>query len=263
MLRRMRTLVTAISLVGGILSGVGMTYGFEAPQIAPAPSAASKAIALIPILEKEKAAAENGDEAAGKHDLVSTRKYYVQALDLCRQLPETEFWAVKDEILKKLANARFPEHGPEVEALYRERTELLERQAGLAGLALGLGLFDLESYYADTKDLYKAEQVARRAEAFYKSCVAQGVSPVTCDRRMADVQGLMGCALLLAGSYRAAGDWLEPVVARKDENVRPQIMILSLKAYAKVLATRGDRENARQMEERARALDLKHPHEAH
>lgn len=80
---------------------------------------------------------------------------------------------------------------------------------------------------------------------------------------MADVQGLMGCALLLAGSYRAAGDWLQPVVARKDENVRPQIMILSLKAYAKVLATHGDRENARQMEERARALELKQPQAAH
>ncbi len=95
--------------------------------------------------------------------------------------------------------------------------------------------------------------------AFYKRCISAAKHAELCNRRMADVEGMMGSILFNAKRFGESEPWFESVVAREDENVRPQIMLTSLRAYSKILMEKGKVEHATQMVQRAIAFERNHP----
>jgi hypothetical protein len=66
---------------------------------------------------------------------------------------------------------------------------------------------------------------------------------------------MIGAILFNTGRFRESEPWLASVVARQDDRVRPQVMLTSLRRYAKLLRARGESEQAKQVEQRAIVLE--------
>jgi tetratricopeptide (TPR) repeat protein len=211
-----------------------------------------------PILNPVWAAMDAGDEALKKQDRPSATSHYREAIELSRRLP---YYDIKARALKKLADEL--ERGTnldETESLLAERLRILEEHSKFGGLEVGLALFDLECLYGAAQQIEKAQQTALRADAFYKSCMDNNAEArPTCDRGLADVEAMMGFFFFNSQRFGESEPWLQRMVAREDEKVRPSFMLLSLRAYAKLLRDRGETEQADRMAQRAVNFERTHP----
>jgi hypothetical protein len=109
-------------------------------------------------------------------------------------------------------------------------------------------------------DLAKARDAADHAVAIYRECIdKKGELASTCDRRLADVQWLMGSVYFNAKEFVEAEPWFKAVVDRRDDAVRPEAMLVSLKAYAALLAWRGETQEATRFAVRAVQFEKDHP----
>lgn len=186
-----------------------------------------------------------GFEALKANDLLAARAHFGRAVTLSRQLPSRSF-AQKAEAIWQLASILSTQRDYRAsEELYRECLVMLEQAGQTQSLFYGWALFNLESHYAALNDIGTALAFANRAVSFYSDCVKAGEMAAKCDRGMADVQGLMGCALLTAKRYGESEAWLQPVVARRDEAVRTEVMLPSLWAWSIILQAKGEPQEAR------------------
>lgn len=202
-----------------------------------------------------------GDDAIRKHDTHAAGMHYARAERLSRNLPD-RFFQIKANALKKLAEVRDYERNYEAAgALLEKRVVLLNKNSQAVGLDLGIAFFDLETHYIMAQHLDDALRVATSAVAFYKNCLGINDASLlaTCDRRMADVEGMMGSGLFLAKRYDEAEPWFEKVVARDAEKVRPEVMLASLRAYSMILFRKGEVMRSAQFARRAEAFGDKHP----
>jgi tetratricopeptide (TPR) repeat protein len=225
----------------------------EVPNNLPKPDRTTAAF-----LKRAQAALANGQEALDNNDLGIAETQYSEAVQLSRKLPDP-YYVLKDSALHQLSNIYEKLNTPEKtsQPLLEERVAILRPHPKDPGLLLGLALFDLESYYGGTKQIDKALQIANQAVDFYKACEPEVAK--TCDRRMADVQGMMGAVFYLNNRNTEATPWLQQVVARDDEGVRPSIMLVSLQAYSKLLFDGGEIWNSAKMAHRAEEFKKKHP----
>jgi TonB family protein len=211
-------------------------------------------------LQQIRALMNAGKQAEQKMDIVSCEEYYTQALRLARQLPAGHH-AVLSEALKSLGEVHdYQKKHVAAEALLRERIAVLEQNQIPGEQGLSLALFDLVTHFGITAEPDKAEPAATRAVEFFDACIKRGLSDArTCDRRLADVQGMMGSILFNAGRYSDSQPWFKSVVERSDESVRPEIMRASLQAYAKLLLDGGQTEQARDVRQRTVQLKERNP----
>lgn len=209
------------------------------------------------------AAIARGDNDQARRDLGAASNDYGKAVNLSRPLPD-RYCLLKAEALQKLADVLNAEKKSEqAEVLLKERVTVLEQVPETAGLQLGLALFDLESQYGGTQQVDKAADTAVRAVGFYQKCIATGdESGRVCDRRLADVQGLMGCVFFLAGRFSESEPWLQSVIARDDDQVRPEVMLVSLQAYTKLMFQNGKILESARIAHRAEEFRRKHPEAA-
>jgi len=197
--------------------------------------------------------------ARANKELTQARAYCTDAVALSRRLPDTLF-ELKADAVKELGKVVIEQkENIEAEALAKERISILERHADEAGPGIGQALFDLESFYGATNQVDNAMATANRAVTFYKACIDKGQEADLCDRRMADVEGIAGSVLFLAGRSDEAVKWLDLVLSRKEESVRPQVMLAALRAYSKILITRGELVRGAVMMQRAVAFERGHP----
>lgn len=210
------------------------------------------------MLKRVQAALASGDEALDNKDLATAEIHYNEAVQLSRKLPN-QYYVLKDSALHQLSNIYGKLNTPEKNALplLEERVAILQPHSKDPDLLLGLALFDLESYYGSKKQIYKTLQTAKQAVDFYKTCDPSVAE--TCDRRLADVQGMMGAVFYLNGHNEESVPWFQQVVAREDESVRPTTMLVSLQTYSKLLYDRGEIWNSVKMAQRAEEFRKKHP----
>lgn len=227
--------------------------------VCDAQSASSPSPTPESISEKAGAAMTAGNADIARKDVGSARTHYREAVELSRQLPG-ELYRLRAEALKKLAEVYdYEKHFSSGEALLKERLGILEQHPASAGIEVGLALCDLVTHYGMTQEVDKAVDAARRGVIFYKRCISTGKNTDLCNRRLADVEGMVGAILFKANRFSESEPWFESVVSRADESVRPQIMLASLRGYAKVLRDKGESERASRLEERANAFERNHP----
>jgi len=184
---------------------------------------------------------------------------YTKALSLARKLPQGSYRKIL-EAITNLSNIRQQEGKlDDVEQLQLERVHILQQHPDTEEHLLGLALFDLETFYAAQRKFDKAVETAKKASAYYHDCKTSHPEATVCDRRLADVQGILGSAYFVAQQNTEAEPWLRSVVARKDDEVRPLVMLASLTALTKILADRGDMEEAKRFAERAQQFKAKYP----
>lgn len=204
--------------------------------------------------------AAEAHEGAGRSD--EAEASFKDAIGVARQISGADF-SVLEKAYKGLAYFYVRrKDDAAVERVYQERVQV-HQQLEHPSWELGIALFDLQGYYAAylaKPDLDKALQTAEEAVAFYTSDKCTwSLSPDTCDRRLADVQGLMGAACFNAKQYELAEPWLENVLARPDDGVRPAIMLTSLRVYAALKYLKRDMTAAWATAERLERFESTYP----
>ncbi|HEY3743588.1 MAG TPA: tetratricopeptide repeat protein [Bryobacteraceae bacterium] len=200
-----------------------------------------------------------GDSAVSKEDLSAARTHFASAVALAKSLPEG-YLKQRSDALKKLAEVHDAQHHPdEAEPLLKERISILERSSSSSGLMAGIAWFDLETHYAMAGQLDESVESAQRATAFYLAHMTDPKQSKTCDRRLADVEGMVGVALFRARRFAESEPWIKKVVSREDRSVRPLIMIGALQAWAFLLEGRGKPEGAALAKARASRLETQMP----
>jgi tetratricopeptide (TPR) repeat protein len=212
------------------------------------------------LLSKRTDAMKLGSEAQfQRNDLAAAEQEYSKAVAYSRQLPD-RFYPELGESLARLSMTYELEHKNELaKQSLDQRVQLLQNHPDTNQHLLGIALFDLESFYAAQPNLEQALATANRATAYYEKCKTEPRETSLCDRRLADVQGLMGATYFLAKDYDRAEPWLRSVVARKDDQVRPSVMLISITALAKLPMDRGDMDEAKQLAVRAHYFKEKYP----
>ncbi len=199
-----------------------------------------------------------GDALVTQHDLASAEREYRKAVELSRAF-STDLDELKSEALRKLAEILDAAKKPvEAEALLKQRVDLLEGQSD--PLLTGRALFELQSHYGSLRQVPEATETANRAVTLYEECISAGrADRKRCDRQLADVQGMMGSILFIADHHSEAEPWFQSVVARSDDQVRPEIMLVSLQASSKLLFERGEILDSMKMAHRAEEFRHAHP----
>jgi len=209
------------------------------------------------LVERQQAANEKANAAEKAGDMAGAERLFLQAVEISRQL-SAEQAVARDDALSALWNF-YSRQGRQADAdrVLQERTAAVDR---LSPARAGLVWFDVESNYAARREIDKARAAADRAGAIYRDCIRQGGAEAkTCDRRLADVQGIMGSALFNAKQDEAAEPWFKAVVDRPDDAVRPEIMLISLRAYAKLLYERGEVQEGAKVAVRSLRFEEQHP----
>jgi len=234
-----------------IFAPIVLTALFPAVVLCQSTDAAQQVQALMVAGIQEKA---KGDFAAAEEKLR-------QAVELARQL-EKRSWLVRSEVLKHLTLLYDnPRALPDAEEVLQERVAVIQDGAP-TGPELGNALFDLLSAQAFYGKADEAIKTALHEEAYYVGPCKQTFARDRCDRKLADVEALVGGALFLAKRNDEAEVWLKRVTDREDDNVRPETMLLALRAYAAVLALRLDTAAAVPVYRRALDYERAHPQAA-
>jgi tetratricopeptide (TPR) repeat protein len=211
------------------------------------------------LITRVTAASAAASQAAAKGDTVGAERLYREALQLSRQL-EKKSYIRKSNLLKSVADFYSSESKPaEAQPLLEERVALLLEYPTPPSLELGLALFDLQSYFGATQQLERAEETANRAVEFYRTCFEKSETSQICDRRMADVQTIMASIFFSARMFERSEPWLKRVVDRPDENVRPEFMLMAIRAYAKILEAKGEATESQKLLTRAAEFQKRHP----
>jgi tetratricopeptide (TPR) repeat protein len=220
--------------------------------------AVSKAQDSKLILER-KAAIDQAEASEKRGDVAGAERLFMEAVDIAGRLSSAQRFA-KDDALKSLAEFYQRQHR------IADATRLLEERVAVPALLppelLGLAYFDLASAYGVNLEVEKARSAADRAVVAYRECIENGGALIlirTCDRRLADIQGLIGFVYFNAKEFGEAEPWLKAIVDRGDELVRPEFMLTSLRAYAIVLAARGETAEAARFATRAVQFEKDHP----
>jgi tetratricopeptide (TPR) repeat protein len=146
-----------------------------------------------------------------------------------------------------------------MERILLDRLKFLqERQSGV-DLDVGEALLDLEGFYGGTGRDQQSEQMAKRAIEFYSACKGTSTLHNTCDRFLADAQGMLGAMFFNRKLYDRADPWLRKVVDRPDYGARPELLFSCLVEYATILRSRGASEAASAALARAERVAKSYP----
>ena len=200
-------------------------------------------------------------QAADSNRNSEAEEDYKAAIIQCDLLPPSQYHC-KTNVLWTLG--RFYEHANDTvnsEAVYKERLEILvahQRPGSRPDLEIGDTLFELQSILSNSKDNARdADETAymEQARRFYEQCNA-GFPDLrtTCDRRLADVEGLHGSLLTLKRRLDEAAPFLKAVIDRPDSGVRKAIMVSALQAHATALILQGKAAEAQEFIQRAQRL---------
>ncbi len=230
------------------------------PQNSKTPTAQRKSKSHPTVFPGQEVAEHmtKGEALVTQHNLSSAELEYRKAVELSNGF-SGDLLFLRATALSKLAEVLDAEKkSSEAETLLKERVGLLE---GLSDpLETGRALFDLQSHYGGLQEIDLALETTNRAVALYESCISAGRSnSKRCDRQLADVQGMMGSILFIAKRHDEAEPWFRSVVARDDDAVRPEIMLISLQASSKLLFERGEVLNSVKMAHRAEEFRYTHP----
>jgi tetratricopeptide (TPR) repeat protein len=196
-------------------------------------------------------------------DLSAAEEKLQAALEACAGLPARQVF-IRTELRREIGNlySRQKKAG-KAESAYKSRLDLLERQQRVGPppiLELGIALFDLQSLYTATGRLQEAQTYMERGRAFYQACKSGYPNMrATCDRRLADVEGMQGSGLFLNKRYDEALPFLEAVTARPDDGVRPEVLYAALMGEAQILRSRLRLPTAMRLTQRAQRVKAAHP----
>jgi len=191
-------------------------------------------------LDQVRESISAGARAEGEGKLAEAEQQFQKAVELGRRLPH-QYSKDLSDALGSLAffYQRHRKDAP-VSALLEERVRVLSTGQDPPQPELGIALFDLQSFFVAGQNLQRALEVANRATEFYSGPCMASLPAQTCNRRLADVEGMMGAGYYLAGRFDEAEPWLKKVTDRPDPNVRPETMLTALRAYSIVLKARND-----------------------
>jgi tetratricopeptide (TPR) repeat protein len=195
------------------------------------------------------------EEAAG--DLKAAERHYLAALESCKRGTD---YSLEVTILKSLGDLYSRErNAASAASAYNEELDLLlQHQRGI-DLRVGTALFDLQSVFEATAQNESAESFFKRAVKFYSDCMKDARLALTCDRRLADAEGLRGASLFNQHRYTEAEPLLKNVIERTDDAVRPETLIATLMAYESILALRGDAIATQRCLDRLNSLKRRYP----
>lgn len=185
------------------------------------------------------------------------------AIKECAAL-QPDQWQVKTDVLHELGLLYSKENKNEkAESIFKLRVDILEAHQKLSHtpiLDLGIAYFDLQSIYEAAFRDAEAEEYMQKARSFYTNC--KKVLPARsawCDSHLADVEGLHGSHLFNEKRFDEALLFLEPVAARPDSQVRPEVLLAALLANAQILVNRGEMTKAQPLIDRARRIKAANP----
>jgi len=202
------------------------------------------------------------DQAASSNRNAEAEQGYKAALGHC-DLQSPSMYHCKTNVLWRLG--RFYSHakdGLKAEAIYKERLDILlsHQEAGARpDLDIGIALLDLQSVLSNPNDTSRdMDETAYMVQGrqFYENCKA-GFPDLrnTCDRRLADVEGLHGSLLTLKKRFDEAAPFLKAVIDRPDSGVRKDVMVAALNAHATGLISHGKAAEAQEFIQRAKRLE--------
>lgn len=216
------------------------------------------------IRDKVTAMVKTADQAAASGQSAEAENGYKAAIAQCDLLPPA-WYHCKADVLRSLGvfYGRSKDNSKE-EATYKERLDILvsnqKDPVKFPDLEIGNTLFDLQSLI-EAGNLTNADREAdglsyvKQAQQFYEHGKTIEGLQKTCDRRLADVDGLHGSVLLLKQRFDEAERFLKAVVARTDSGVRKEVLTAALKGYATILIKQGKTSEAQELMQRVQRLE--------
>jgi len=202
-------------------------------------------------------------KASQSGQLAAAEEKLKEALGECDALlPDS--YQLKTDLLRDLGNLYSSEKQlDKAESAYKMRLEILgaqQKEGQTPILDIGIALFDLQTIYEVRGPSSEAQSYMTQAVMFYTTCMNSFPElRSVCDRRLADVQGLHGSELFLQKRYDEAIPYLDAVIARGDNEVRPEVLSAALTARSKIFLTSNEPAKAQALALRAIQIRAANP----